>query len=464
MGLKRIIHGVDINDFASHIKSAAELLKNLVPDDDDEVIKYAETLLFRQALLGDTVAHNALYLLDPERSDSVQKAMEVYDTALNTFEKTDPNLAGSILSEVTQENVRRLFFALLGVEQEDSAFKFLEGIWQYISWSSPRNKIPEYAFNTVFATLMAMEKRKDAYSLLKDAEEYIEWNNSTGQRTTVEAAMEIFSVFLSLGKYALAKRTIEVMKPIVDYQDFLAQLEADIEEDSRGEVVLQQDSFGEETSTDTVEEFQDTTQEIQGISDLSNVIQIPPIPPEEKQVPKFAEKKNKNVSSLQDIASLVAQTAVEANNPIALAMVKAYGVPVPQPILQETVSLSREITSSPSGNPDFPHDLNIPLWDSKDSPMGIIEDLNDNLLDILMTLVKADGVKCVKDIPITVEGFRQKFPRFSDDKYEKKIVPIVIKVKRILESAQACHHPSIAKKQANFFLPNLRETKNRAYR
>lgn len=400
MGTKRVIHNVDVDTFALHIRKGAELLKDISPGNEEDVIEYAEYLFLRQALLGDKVSHTALYLLNPEKSERVQTILGIYDSALEAFEKSAPDLVGSIPAEVTEENVRRLFFALLGIDSHDAAFDFLEHMWQHISWKSPRNKISGSVFSLVFSALMAAKNKEDAFRLLKDAESLIDWGSSSQQPLMIatEAAMEIFSVFLSLGKYALAKRVITAMKPLVDYPSFLEGLEADTEKKSTSEISeIQEATAQEEVVKESPEEIPSEVSETQETSSLAVV--------SETMVASAAQEPKEMSIALEECA----------DNPFVSMLLK-----------------NEEYTTPP--NPEFPFSFELPVWRDADDLSVVLDGLNENLYEMLVTITKNDGVRCLHDIPITVGEFQEKFPRYSDEKWVRKITPITIKVKRALEN------------------------------
>lgn len=444
MDSRRIIHDVDVDDFVSRIRNGAELLKDISSQEEvEDIMDGAEILLFRRALKGDKVSHDALYLLNPERAEKVHHVLERFDTALEVFEEAAPDLVGSIPAEVTQSSIRKLFFALLGVNCEESAFKLLEHVWQYFSWNAPKSKIPAGAFQSVFSLLMASGNSTDAFGLLNDAQNSIDWNDSNQQGTAVESAMQIFSIFLSLGKYALARRIITAMKPLVDYQRFLEDLEDEARENSERENVSQVTQV-----TTAVQEAQEEVLESQEDQSLPKIQELPSSVLEtEITTAKEQEKENpspvlpKEPLQDPDIPSMLAAavtTEQQENNPFVLALVKAYGIPVPQAHVKskKIMELSEYECSLPSGNPDFPYNFQLPIGDSEDSPWGIVYGLNDRLHEMLLTLVKTDGVRCLRDIPLTVGEFQRKFPRYSDEQYARQITPIVIKVKMALESTE----------------------------
>lgn len=443
MSIQHVIHGVDVERFVAHIRKGADLLKEVSSNDEVEnIIREATILLFRQSLLGDKTSYDALYLLDEEKYERVQSILREYDKALNIFEKTVPDLAGSIPAEVTQFSVRRLFFALMGINHEEDAFSLIEHMWQWFRWQQPQNKIPASAFNAVFSTLMASENRDDALGLLKDSQDYIDWSDSDQQKTSIEAAMDIFHVFLSMGKYALAKRIITAMRPLIDYQDFLSQLETIAEENS------------EKKQKEVQENQQDqNVEEIQKVSDLSDIQDTPTqdIPIETKKEQRKTDKKATPRTHV-NVASMVAGITVteeNVNNPMLLALFKAYGAPLnlPTPARKE----SQKIGSVPSGN-DYPWDFQLPAFNSENAPMMTLFSLSETLNEILTTLVEHDGVRCLRDIPLTVEEFQKKFPRYSDDRFVKQITPIVIKVKRTLQNIGIHQEPiNFERKQASFF-------------
>jgi hypothetical protein len=391
MSSQRFVHGISVDDFIRHIRNGIELLKDLSSSEYDDILDCTEVLLFRQALKGDKISHNALYLVNPEKSERVHTALETYDAALNTFEYSAcPELIGSISAEVTESTVRRLFFALLGIRCFEEAFAFLEHMWQYFSWSLPQGNIPASAFTTVFSVLMAGENRDDAYRLLKDTEPYIDWNDVYQQKTTAESAMRIFSVFLSLSKYALAKRVIMAIEPHLDFQTFLADLEAHAR---TGEDILLNER-GEKTET----EDQDSEAE------------------EQEQ-----EKQEK-------------QEQQEQEDPHSILPILSTLVPIPPPVkASEKDQMAARSNLCPT-HPDFPYNYSMPVWNTPDSPIGTITMLNENLYEILVTIQKHDGVQCLHDIPLSIKGFQAKFPRYSDEKYEKKIARIITKIERTLEN------------------------------
>lgn len=430
MSSKHIIHGVDVDDFISRIRNGAELLKDISSEEIENVMDGAEVLLFRYALKGDTVSQDALYLLNQERSEKVREVLEKYDAAQKVFEEAAPDLVESIPAEVMQSTVRQLFFALLGVNREESAFDFLEDMWQYFSWKAPKDRIPAGAFNSVFSLLMASGNQNDAFGLLNDAQSYINWNDSDQQRTTVESAMQIFSVSLSLGKYALAKRIATAMKPLVDYQSFLDDLEDDARRSSEEE--------GASQTATAVQEAQEEVLESQEDQSLPKIQELPSSVLETEITTAKEQEKEYPSPDIPSMLAAAMTTEGQENNPFVLALVKASGITLPQAPAKtkRVIELTEYECSLPSGNPDFPYNFQLPIGDSEDSPWGIITGLNDRLHEMLLTLVKNDGVKCFRDIPLTVTEFQRKFPRYSDEQYARQITPIVIKVKQALESTE----------------------------
>ncbi|MBI2644681.1 hypothetical protein HYW94_00700 [Candidatus Uhrbacteria bacterium] len=421
MSSKRIVHTVNVDDFLHHLKKGADLLDGLSPDEIEDIIEMCDSILFNQALKGDTTAHNTLYLLNQDQFHQVTVCLRVYDDAFATFEKACPHLVGSIPAEVTQGTVRKLFFALLGADRDTDALSFLEHMWQYFAWDKPHKKIPAYAFNTIFSLLMASERDSDALSLLEDSKKYVDWDDSGQHVTVVQAAMEIFSVLLSLGKYALAKRVITKMKPHIDYKAFLEQLEADVSEQKIPVQVEQ-------------EENQQGGKHIPDVSAVSTDTDM------------------EDRSEFQDMPPILASaTEEQVKNPSVLALVKAHETLVPLDPTKDTTTETLETEeieeiplSVPSGNPEFPYNIQLPVWDEENSPIGVIRELNANLHEMVLMLVK-DGVKCLHDIPCPdntlltdtspiIKEFQSKFPRYNDAGYVRQIKPILIKVKKALES------------------------------
>lgn len=410
-----ISYEIDVRAFVDYMKKGAKLLRNLSSDEGyGAIIEYAERILFRQALRGDEISHDALNLLNPQQSEQISTVLDTYDTALNIFEDAAPDLVGSIPAEVTQKTVKRLFFALLGIDHGEAAFQLIEHMWQVFSWKYPQKKIPAASFNTVFSVLMAGGSREDAMRLLADTEPYVDWNDSCLQPTTVEAVMGIFSVFFSLGKYALCKRVISAIKPHIDYESFLDQLEADAEEEKSeagkeegAEIVLEEPKKTEDTSLEEALEAIDT----------------PEIQPEIQDAPCVTDQQSQREESVSPP--------------------KVAASPTPARELIET--LEESFTSLMAQYPpnqnfsepeEFRFSFHLPIWDTDGSPVGTLTRLNGNLHEMLMTLVRMEGVKCLQDIPLTVAEFQTKFPRFSDEKYQRKITVIARKVKGTLENTK----------------------------
>jgi len=403
MGSQYLVHGIDVHEIARFIKKGAELLQNLsIEEERDNVIHHTIHILFQQALRGDEVSCIALYLLDPDEFDRVEHIFTIHTSALDAFEDRVPDLAGSIPAEVTQDSVRRLFFALLGVSCYHDAFAYLEHMWQYFSWNIPKKMISASTFSTVFSVLMAKGNRDDAHRLLEDADSDIDWNDfNQEQSPTAEAAMQIFSVFLSRGKYALAKRVITAIEPHIDFQSFLKDLEADAEKSSL--------PSEKETEKSEIQEEQ-----------------------EQSTVP--AEEHLK--SPFEDLAL---QIALEAEVPASPSLPK----PILSALASVTVKVPQVVNESPIAipvNPDYPFSFSLPVWNEPDSPIGTVTMLNENLYDMLVML-KNDGVGCLHDIPLTVSEFKAKFPRYSDSRYDKRIERIVKKVSGTLENPQNYRRP-----------------------